>query len=230
VIRRQVPEEMDRPDVDSRDHVHALRSLNRINGLFGVNRRLGCRVQGLCPCLSVLDLGCGGGGFLAGLTAMPSQRRPALLIGLDRSAFALHCAARWHPHDLRWVAADARHIPLADNSVDVVTSSLFLHHFGATDAVDLLREAARVARRGVVIGDLARSWPAWALTGLVTRVLTRSRLVHVDGPRSVRAAFGAAELADLADQAGLDGASVERQFPFRLILTWTKSKSTVDRC
>lgn len=223
MIRRRIPEEMDQPDVDALEHVHALRSLNRINRLLGVHLRLCRRIERLFPHASVLDLGCGGGGFLGQLSSTRRRQRTSLLIGLDRSAFALQRAMRWHSKGVRWIAADAQRIPLADDSVDVVTSSLFLHHFERSEAVTLLRDAARVARRGIVVGDLARSWSAWAVTAVMTRVLSQSRLVHVDGPRSVRAAFVAEELADLANEAGLEGASVMRQFPFRLVLTWKKS-------
>lgn len=223
MIRRRIPEEMDGPKVDALEHVHALRSLNRINRLLGVHFRLVRRVERRFPNASVLDLGCGGGGFLGHLLAKRTRQPRGFLIGLDRSAIALLSAVQWHPDGVRWIAADALRVPLADNSVDVVTSSLFLHHFERSDAVTLLREASRVARRGVVIGDLARSWSAWAVTAVMTRVLSRSRLVHVDGPRSVRAAFVAEELTDLANEAGLEGAAVTRQFPFRLMLTWEKS-------
>lgn len=224
--RRRVPEVMDCPMVDESAHAHALRSLNRVNRLFGMNRRQ-------CQCLrrfgavdmSVLDLGCGGGGFLAHVARQMRSNRPTLLIGLDRSVFALKCAGTWHAIGVHYVVADARHIPFADDSFDVVTCSLFLHHFDTADAVLIFREAARVARRGIVVADLARSWRAWGLTWFVTRIVSRSWIFHVDGPRSVRAAYRSVELADLARLAGLEGVRMERLFPFRLILTWKKREA-----
>ncbi len=225
--RRRVPEVMDRPTIDASAHAHALRSLNYVNRLLGMNRRQ-CqflRRFGAVD-MSVLDLGCGGGGFLADVARQPESIRPALRVGLDRSVFALRVAGSWHMDGVHYVASDARRIPFANDSIDVVTCSLFLHHFDAEDAAVIFREAARVARRGILVADLARSWPAWGLTWLVTRMVSRSWIFHVDGPRSVRAAFRSAELADLARGAGLEGVRVERRFPFRLILIWKKREAS----
>ena len=92
---------------------------------------------------------------------------------------------------------------MTDNSVDVVVYSLFLHHFEVSDDVIILGEAARVARRGIVVDDLSRSRLVWLVTWIVTRPFGRSRIFHVDGPRSVAAAFSKDEMIELARQAGL---------------------------
>ncbi len=221
--RRRVAELMDHPALEATAHAQALRALNRVNRWVGADRRLwsATRQLGRMERFSVLDLGAGGGGFLAYVGKRQPIGRDTLLIGLDRSAFALRQARVWFKA-ITAVAGDARRIPLADRSVDVLTCSLFLHHFVETDVVRILREAARVARRGIVVSDLSRSRLAWVLTWITTRLTSRSRVFHVDGPRSVCAAFRAGELADFAAQAGLAGARVERRFPFRLMLIWRK--------
>ena len=239
MIRRRTAELMDDPAVDHASHVQALRALIRVNRWLGVDRSLARGVHRVAGDgdVSVLDLGTGGGGFLAYLAQSDRRspvphdlssiiRRRLLRIGLDRSEFALSCAEAWHPDALRGLVGDARKIPLGDDSIDIVTCSLFLHHFDAPDAIKILSEAARVARRGIVIGDLSRSRLAWIVTWLATRLLSSSRLFHVDGPRSVAAAYRANELSDLAREAGLSSARVERRFPFRLILTWRKSPAS----
>lgn len=216
---------MDDPTVEAEAHTHALTTLNRVDRLLRVHRALYSCLRRLSPlhAVSVLDLGTGGGGFLGHLRqqyeASPNQ---PLLVGLDRSSFALNKAKRWQDSGIQWLCGDAMRIPLADESVDVVSCSLFLHHFSEAGAADVLREAVRVARRGVIVGDLSRSRLAWIVTWVGTRLLSRSRLFHVDGPRSVRAAYRAEELADIARRAGLVGADVVSQFPFRLLLTWRK--------
>ncbi len=73
--------------------------------------------------------------------------------------------------------------------------------------------------------DLERSRLALSLIWLGTRVLSRSHVFHVDGPRSVHAAFRQQELADLAHRAGLKGARLQKRFPFRLILIWKKPEN-----
>jgi 2-polyprenyl-3-methyl-5-hydroxy-6-metoxy-1,4-benzoquinol methylase len=85
---------------------------------------------------------------------------------------------------------------------DAVVSSLFLHHLEWRDAEDVLRCCAAAARGLVIVSDLDRSVPGLALAWLGTRLLSRSPVVHVDGMRSVRAAFTRAEARGLAVAAG----------------------------
>lgn len=221
MVRVRVPELMDDPAVDPRELRHALDTLNRTNRALGVERRLfeeAQRVAGIAA-PSILDLGAGGGGFLQYVHLQSPGRNGTPLIGLD---FSPNATAREKGDILDFLVGDARRVPLADESVDVVTCSLFLHHFDPPDVQRILREAARVARRGVVVSDLTRSWTSWVVTWAVTRLLSRSRLFHVDGPRSVRAAFTRAEMLELARSAGLAGARVRRTFPFRMLLSWRK--------
>jgi len=220
--RLRVGEVMDQPGLDPAAHAHALTSLNRANRMLGIDRRLwrAARDGGGLVC-SVLDIGCGGGGFLAFVRANNGGNAAGRLIGLDVSSVALAFARERQP-GIHWVAGEAKRLPLADRSVDVVTCSLFLHHFDEPDAITILREAARVARRAVIVGELVRSSLAWTLTYLTTRTLSRSWIFHVDGPRSVRAAFRAGELRALAGQAGLEPVKIRRCFPLRYLMIWHK--------
>ncbi len=224
MMRLRRSELMDDPGLDRHTHAHALRALNRINRLLGVDqrRRRGLGRLGPTDRMSVLDLGTGGGGFLAHLAERRGVMPGAPLLGLDRSGAALGLARAWYDGAAALIVGDAREIPLDDNSVDVVTCSLFLHHFDEPDVVAILRESARVARRGVLVVDLARSRLALALTWIATRLISRSPVFHIDGPRSVQAAFRVEELAELANQAGLIDARVEKQIPFGLSLVWRK--------
>ncbi len=230
MIRCRLPELMDQPFLDEQQHAHGLQSLNRINRVLGVDRGLYSCIRQIeeGDRLSVLDLGSGGGGFLGYIASRNANWNDQMLLGLDKSAFALRQAGNWQGNNIRWIRADALHMPLADNSVDWVTSSLFLHHFDEEDVVNILREASRVARKGVVIGDLTRSRLALVLTCMTTRLTSRSRVFHIDGPRSVRAAFRPSKLEELAESAGLSGAKVTRRFPFRMILSWRKASETLD--
>lgn len=227
MIRCRAAELMDDPRLDAEVHAHALRSLNRINQLLCVNRRMYSAVRrlGAPHPASVLDLGTGGGGFLHHIVRQRGRTEAGLLIGLDLSTFALGQAREGSDGAIRVLAADAHRIPLADNSVDVVACSLFLHHFAETEVVEILREAARIARRGIVVSDLSRSRLAFVLTWITTRLVSRSVVFRVDGPRSVRNAFRPGELSELARRAGLVNARVRRRFPFGMMLAWRKPEA-----
>ena len=114
--RDRRPELMDQPDVQPDAHRCALQSLNRANRLLGVDRALLARVEWMVGGrgYSLLDLGAGGGGFLqyAAMRRPPTEKR--LLVGLDRSAFAVRCARMWQGGPSSWVVADVLAIPLAD--------------------------------------------------------------------------------------------------------------------
>ena len=102
---------------------------------------------------------------------------------------------------------------------DAVINSLFLHHLSEADAVALLaRLKAQVGM--VVISDLLRSRRGWCLTWLAVRLISRSPVVHRDGPQSVRAAYSLGEITRLAEQAGLQGARVRSFWPDRFVLGW----------
>jgi 2-polyprenyl-3-methyl-5-hydroxy-6-metoxy-1,4-benzoquinol methylase len=105
---------------------------------------------------------------------------------------------------------------------DVIVASLFLHHLEDQQAVAVLAKMAAAARQLVLVNDLVRSRKDLLLVALGARLLTTSRVVWTDASLSVRAAFTVAELAALANAAGLRGAMVKRRFPCRMLLQWRK--------
>lgn len=111
---------------------------------------------------------------------------------------------------------DARALPFADRSIDLVTCVLALHHFPPEEAVAVLRELARVARMAWLVVDLERSLPAYVGARALLPLL-RSRLTRHDAPASVLRAYTRSELRDLVARAGIERARVGAQFPFRLV-------------
>jgi hypothetical protein len=100
--------------------------------------------------------------------------------------------------------------------------SLFLHHLDENEACAFLRLMATTA--GVVlVNDLERSLANYALVFAASRIVTRSPVVHVDALRSVAAAFTLQEARQLAQDAGLSGATIVRRWPCRFLLTWERA-------
>jgi len=218
---------MDQPGINPADHEEALQGLARINALSGsaaiLWRPLLTLAREQNRPLSVLDVAAGGGDILTGLARRARSAGIALrLEGCDRSAVAVTHAQR---------RADERQLPIRfftwdalldppPGEYDVMTTSLFLHHLDEPEAVLLLRRMKEMARHLVLVNDLERGPLGWALAWLGTRLLSRSVIVHIDGPLSVEGAFTCAEVRRLARRAGLDGTTVTRRFPCRFLLAW----------
>src|SRR5262245_41349678 len=226
MIRHRCPEMMDQDSVAPEELAAALAALNRSNRWLRVDQRLNRLLRAMAPgrCRCILDVGAGGGGFLGYVARHHSSPDPRL-IGLDRSLSGVWQSRAWHGPAINWVRGDGLRLPFRDASIDVVTCALFLHHFDEPESVDILREAARVTAGVLILSDLVRSRPAWFMTWVMTRAFSRSKVFHHDGPASVRAAYTPDELRALALAAGLHGARVRRQAPWRMVLTWRRPEA-----
>jgi 2-polyprenyl-3-methyl-5-hydroxy-6-metoxy-1,4-benzoquinol methylase len=229
--RRLQPELMDQPDLNSELHVEALRGLERINVVSRSARILWPAIASVAreypgAPLRVLDLACGGGDNAVALARLARKADlPVSIAGCDISECALgearRRAATAGVDEVRFFRMNVLAEPLPDD-YDILISSLFLHHLQEAQAVQLLRRMAVAARRAVVICDLERSWLGYGLAWFGCRLLTRSPIVHVDGPRSVEAAFAVGEISSLASRGGLDGAILTHHWPQRWLLSWRK--------
>jgi 2-polyprenyl-3-methyl-5-hydroxy-6-metoxy-1,4-benzoquinol methylase len=175
----------------------------------------------------VLDVATGAGDVPISLARR--ARRSGLEIGIDGcdiSPVAIRFAAR---------AADAAGVPVGffplaarneplPGGYDIVMCSLFLHHLGEDDAVGLLRDMAGAARSTILVNDLLRTWAGYGLAWTGCRLLSRSPIVHHDGPASVRAAFRLDEVRVLAERAGLAGVELRRRWPCRFLLSWSRGR------
>lgn len=227
--RRIVPEIMDRADVEPSAHLSALEGLRRINVASKAATQMagpiiaGAKRDGLQK-ISMLDIACGGADVpIEVATLAKAAGIDVELILLDKSAVALKTAA-----EAAGRAGIAHECVQADLSAgwpalsaDVVTCSLFLHHLPRPrDVVDFLASARRIARRQIVISDLRRSRIGWLIAWVGGRILSPSKIVHHDGPVSVRAAWTMHELRQFASAAEMKNFRIQRSFPWRMLLIW----------
>jgi SAM-dependent methyltransferase len=227
--RNKQPELMDQPDLAAAPHHQALRALARINWLSGSARILWPALRRLAQetarPLRVLDIASGGGDVPIRLHQHAQRAKLAIqFTGVDVSPTAIDHARRRAQQAgaaVPFFALDALHGPLPDD-YDVIMSSLFLHHLESDQAIDLLRRMGQAARALVLVNDLLRCRSGYCLAWLGARVLTKSHVVHVDGPRSVAGAFTMTEARLMADAAGLRGAAVAWRWPFRFLLQWRR--------
>jgi SAM-dependent methyltransferase len=139
---------------------------------------------------------------------------------LDHAPAMLALAARRTGEDerLTFVHASGDRLPFDDQSFDVVTCTLALHHFEPPAARALLAELRRVARITPIVGDLVRSAVAFAGTWLWANLTSRNRLTRHDAPLSVRRAYTPAEALELARSAGWRAPRAHAEPFFRMTL------------
>lgn len=223
---------MDDPGLPEAEHQLALAGLARLNrwsrGEAGLWHELRAESRKLpSRPLRVLDIATGSGDLPIRLAQRArAARLPIHFSACDLSATALAVAVRAADEaqmSIRFFQLDAV-LEAIPTDFDVIMVSLFLHHLPDDQIVQLLAKLGQAAQRMVLVNDLARSWWNLGAVYFASRLLSRSSVVHFDGPVSVRAAFTKAELAELALRAGLTTAEVRSQFPARWQLVWRKAQ------
>ena len=214
---------LDAPDADPGLARRSLRDVALANRLFGGARAVLDELAPLWDHLprhaTLLDVGTGIGDIPARARAAAAHRGVQLeTVGLEATA-SLTEANRGINTWL--VCGDARRLPFADHSVDVVTCSQVLHHFFDADAHGVLSEMNRVARTRVIVSDLHRSRVAAAGIWLASFALGFHPTSRHDGVVSVMRGFHIAELRQLVrDSLGID-ASVRYRAAYRITASWT---------
>jgi hypothetical protein len=120
------------------------------------------------------------------------------------------------------VVADVRALPFAAATFDVVTASLFLHHFDAAEAPGVLRTLYGLARRALVINDLRRARLPYVFGRAAFPLLFRSRVSVDDGLVSIRRGFTEREMRAAFAEAGIP-VRLARTWPYRLLAVAEKA-------
>jgi SAM-dependent methyltransferase len=183
---------------------------------------------------SVLDVGAGSGELLRVVAGWTRGRgKLGTLVGLElnaRSAGTINGANGEGPAfpEIAALRGDALRLPFADGAFDYAMCSLFTHHFEDGQVITVLRELARVARRRIFVIDLHRHPVPYYFYTTIGHLFLYNRLIREDGALSILRGFKPDELGRLAHEAGLNGITVQRNFPYRLVLAASPSSSALS--
>jgi SAM-dependent methyltransferase len=200
--------------VGERETLLSLADLRLVNRFLGGRRALQAAVLPLLEGLAaprLLDVGCGSADLPAAIAAAAQQ--PVCVVGLDVKALHLRDA----PSRVRRVVADVRHLPFPARSFDVVTASLFLHHFDGPEVVAVLGRLWSLTRRALVVNDLRRALVPYWFGRLAFPWLFRTPVSVADGLLSIRRAFTRGELVAAFAGAEIPAVRVRACFPYRLL-------------
>jgi len=220
LTRRATDPELLDEGVPEHEALRSLGDLRFVNRWLGGRRSLLAAVlphlQGF-PRPRLLDVGCGSGDLPA--LVRGALAIPPLAVGIDIRLLHLQQA----PAGVERVVADVRALPFAPGSFDVVTASLFLHHFDGPEVAMVLRSLFGLARRALIVNDLRRARIPYAFGCATFPWLFRSQVSVADGLLSIRRAFTQPELAAAFTEAGIHDVGIVRRFPYRLVAVARKA-------
>ena len=215
-MRRVVIPELLDSDSGTEDEISSsLTDLRRINQWFGgtatsrellrsVARKTGRRK------LAVLDVA-GGSGYVGEAVAHELRRD-----GIEVTTAVVDRAAT-HLRAANGVAGDALALPFGDDTFDVVTSTLFVHHLEPEEVTRFAREGLRVARVAFQINDLIRDPIHLAL--VYAGLPLFGRITRHDSVASVKRAYTLEEMRGMIEQARPSQLEIARHYLYRMGVT-----------
>ncbi len=202
---------MDEFDFQGEELKATLQEIERINfrlggnnvSLNGIKQLISNRQQKL---YTVVDIGCGSGGFLKSLAKWARKQGVSVkLIGIDANPHTITLAKELHSRDEALISFQVMDVFSSDFSqikADIITCNLTLHHFKDDKVALLLHQLANNATLGVVVNDLHRSALAYRLFQGYSTFFMKSKIAKHDGLISILRGFTKQELADFSAKLG----------------------------
>lgn len=170
--------------------------------------------------LHIADFGCGSGDSLRLIHRWAQQHDLNVhLTGVDANEHVLRYARQHLQHvpEVELLQEDILAPDFRHHRFDLVTMSLFCHHFDDIQLSNLLGQMREQGVRWVVINDLHRHPLAFHSIKVLTRLFSRSPMVQNDGPLSVLRAFSRQELEEVFSAAGVERYTILWRWAFRYL-------------
>lgn len=221
--RSYQPELMDDLFCDGDELRQTLAELKTINRLLGGNHVTTDGIKKLIKNhppgpIRIADIGCGGGDMLQVMQNWGKKtKREFKFLGIDAN-----------PHIIQFAKEKFSEIPnisfevenvLSDSfhrqPVDIVTCTLFTHHFTDEELKRMFASFFKKANLGVVINDLHRNPFAYYSIKYLTKLFSKSPMVIHDAPLSVQRSFKKSELFQLFQGIGFKKVEISWHWAFR---------------
>ena len=183
-----------------------LTDINRVNAMLGGNTITLDAVFRLLrkypkKSYMILDVGCADGNMLREIALRARKAKIIIkLIGLDLNDLSLVIAKRKSLKfpEIEYLNQDV--FTLENMDLDIVITTLTLHHFRDRDIPKFLHRFSEMASIGVVINDLQRSRLAYYLFRAFSVIFIKTYTAKHDGLISILRGFKKKELQKFADQ------------------------------
>lgn len=183
-----------------------LTDINRVNAVLGGNAITLEAVFRLLrkhpkKSYTILDVGCADGNMLREIALRARKAKIIIkLIGLDLNDLSLVIAKKKSLKfpEIEYLNQDV--FTLENMDLDIVITTLTLHHFRDRDIPKFLHRFSEMASIGVVINDLQRSRLAYYLFRAFSVIFIKTYTAKHDGLISILRGFKKKELQNFADQ------------------------------
>lgn len=225
--RSEETEIMDDLADDSPALFQALKELDIINQWLGGNTITLQAIKRILKTNSsktwiIGDLGCGSGEMLLKIAKWcRSQKIAVQLQGFDANPNVIlyaqeHCKA--YP-EISFHAENIFSEEFKERKFDVLTNTLFLHHFPQNDLVSLLKQFGKQSGK-VMINDLHRHYFAYYSIKWITRFFSKSPMVKNDACLSVWRAFTKKDWKEILQAAEIQEYELAWRWAFRWKLVY----------
>lgn len=222
--RRSIEKEiMDDLEVSGEVLDQTLLELRVINKLLGGNNvsTSGLQVlmdQSAQSTYTIADLGCGGGDMIRVMQSWATkQKKTCSFIGIDANAHTIDFAQK-NLNDLSNVSFQVKNVfddSFNQDKVDIITCTLFTHHFTDAELISLFKACKKKATIGIVINDLHRHPLAYYSIRLLTTLFSKSNMVKNDGPLSVKRSFVKNDWIRIMQKVGISSYTLSWHWAFR---------------
>jgi ubiquinone/menaquinone biosynthesis C-methylase UbiE len=168
--------------------------------------------------VKIADLGCGGGDMLMVMANWAKKKGiNAQFIGIDANDFMIDFGTKRTANfqNISYLHQDIFSDEFQEKSFDIVTMTLFCHHFSEESLVTLLQQLKKQTRIGIVINDIHRHWFAYHSIAWITKLFLKSYLVKNDAKLSVWRAFVKKDLEKIIQKSGFTKYSIRWKWAFR---------------
>src|SRR5690554_1382579 len=168
--------------------------------------------------ITIADIGCGNGDMIRVIVEWAKKKNlETECMGIDANPNTVTIAEQ-NLQDLSNASFEAANVFDTDfrqKKVDIITCTLFTHHFTNEELVRMFASFGEKARIGMVINDLHRHPLAFYSIKLLTTLFSKSKQVKNDAPVSVLRSFHKGELAVLLKEAGWGKFQITWHWAFR---------------
>ena len=174
---------------------------------------------------TIIDLGCGSGKMLRHIADFGNKNGFKFhLIGLDANLHTIEYARELSTDyaNINYYHSDIFAYEFANIELDIVISTLFLHHFDQNQLIELLSKLLKKASIGIIVNDLHRHAAAYYLFKILTLPISNQMVVE-DGLTSVRKGFKRKDLKVLSQKINAK-AYISWKWAFRYL--WIITKNT----